>query len=675
MAAPYLVNVGIALSSNHGTVLGALAKHLGGIHTHVNQLTGKFNSLKLAISGALAVGAGMGLLHAMIKLVDKTKEYSHELTKLERMGGAMGRDVRSGAAANLAFDVAAKSNLRVTDVMKIQGPVSSILGPEGKKVLEPFAKFAFQLHSDKSFKGDAGAEFTKFLRSGEISGRLADPKTHKAAIDEVERFLNLSSKIISATHGTVTPSTLLALTQRAGFTMRGMTDKGFMTEAIMAQAMGGHQAGTATMTLFQQLATGKGTPAAAKAMVELGLLKAGEVHKEGARTVVDPKAQRRLAGILEKDPMDLVDTIYANLERRGVTDPAEQRRLTAAALSRATSQRFVVEMMQNRGQIKDERERMAEGLGSEAGVDLTMQKDVGANQEALSAAWDNLLMAVAGPNAENTIGVLQALTEGIKGFTGYMRSLDPNTVKNIAIGIGMLAGALTMAGGVALLAALGPAGWIALGAAGVAAAVYALSHVDWNKAKGEIASFSANARQALSNIDWGGIQDSLTRFVKQTSISLRTIRWDDAASQVLALAQDAIAKTRSVYWKNVGQPILNLVQDTFNVLGDMLGKINWKGIGDAIWSMVKSITDAAASLGVGTLKSLGIDKGGSHTSPGKTGKPAEEKHSMFRPATGTSKDKPISLALNIDGRTLAQAVSEQLAKLSEHNTIAPASYG
>src|SRR5262249_22097913 len=156
------------------------------------------------------------------------------------------------------------------DLLKIPGASYSILGQDDSmKVWEQLARFQWSMSAEKGFKGDAGEDLGKFLRAGELGGRLTDPNTHKAAVEELQRFLDLSSKVMTATHGMVTPSTLLGMSQQAGFSMRGMTDEGFLNQAIMAQAMGGPRAGTALLSLYNQVATGKMTKPAALGMQDL----------------------------------------------------------------------------------------------------------------------------------------------------------------------------------------------------------------------------------------------------------------------------------------------------------------------------------------------------------------------------------------------------------------------
>jgi hypothetical protein len=141
-------------------------------------------------------------------------------------------------------------------------------------------------------------------------------------------------------------------------------------------------------------------------------------------------------------------------------------------LGRATSQRFTLEQATNYGQIVAETDRMEQGYGTLASLDTFMNKSVGANLEALSNAWDNLLMAVAGPNSSNVVKALQHLTGALNWMQSQVLGMDPETLKLIAEGIGILGVALTAGGVVAILAAIGPAGWLigGLAALGVALA-------------------------------------------------------------------------------------------------------------------------------------------------------------------------------------------------------------
>jgi hypothetical protein len=208
--------------------------------------------------------------------------------------------------------------------------------------------------------------------------------------------------------------------------------------------------------------------------------------------------------------MDFVDEIYKNLEAQGITDPEEQKRRVAQAISRQTSERFVTEGMMNRGQIHDERERMAQGMGTQDAFNTFGNESVTNNMKAMSNAWDNLLIAVAGPNSQNAIAVMKSLTGAINSVTAYVNTLDPSTITNLAAGIAALAVVLTGAGMVAIIAALGTAGWIAAGilAVGFAAAKWGPDVFKgvWSTLEGAAALLT----QALN-----GITSAISGFIDQ----------------------------------------------------------------------------------------------------------------------------------------------------------------
>jgi hypothetical protein len=63
---------------------------------------------------------------------------------------------------------------------------------------------------------------------------------------------------------------------------------------------------------------------------------------------------------------------------------------------------------------------------------------------------------------------------------------------------------------------------------------------------------------------------------------------------------------------------------------------------------------------------VGMDKGGSYSSPGKTGRPAQPI---------VVKPQPITLNLNVDGRALASAVTDAMGNQTGFSTQAPAADG
>jgi hypothetical protein len=140
MANPYQIGIELAMSSNHAQVLGALSRHLLGVYSHVGQLTTQFSRLGVAISGALGIAAGSELLKGLTHLVTKTKDLSHEIVQLQKMG-----------LTNAEIDRLHKEAIRITrtvpgttelEALRIPGQTYSMLGLENSlKIAEDLAKF------------------------------------------------------------------------------------------------------------------------------------------------------------------------------------------------------------------------------------------------------------------------------------------------------------------------------------------------------------------------------------------------------------------------------------------------------------------------------------------------------------------------------------------------------
>lgn len=89
-----------------------------------------------------------------------------------------------------------------------------------------------------------------------------------------------------------------------------------------------------------------------------------------------------------------------------------------------------------------------------------------------------------------------------------------------------------------------------------------------------------------------------------------------------------------------------------------------------------AVTGGMAGVAAGFMEAynqqlkLGLDKGGSYTSPGKTGKPAEPKEKEKIVVT-----PPVNLSINLDGRTLAQVIADKIGEIGKYYTETPAANG
>jgi hypothetical protein len=452
----------LGLTGGALTGLLAISDRLTRIHRLSEDINTSFSRWHVALGGFASILAGGAILGGLEKMIDKTKAYSDELVKIKRLGGEMAAFADSGELASKAFDISRRVPMKVEDLMKIPGMAYSILGKdEAVTAWESLARYSFLQQSDEGFKRDPSKALGDVLRAGELTGRITDPITGAIDMQKFDRFLDMMAKIKAATHGMVNEQTMLGLAKQGGFTLRGLTDEGFMAEAIMAQAMGGPRAGTGTLSLMQQFAGGTMRKRTAVGMEELGLLNSNEwTTDKGGGVVLSDEASKRLTRLISKDPFELAAKLRDEFEKQGVTDPEERMRKVLRAFGRQTTQRFTAEEVNNFEQMMRERERMMGGMGAGQGFDATMAGSVSANLEAVKTAWENLQTAIAGPNSQNIISFLKQFTSVINSMQTGLRGIDPDVLASIGKGLAYLGVGLVGAGAAAILLALSPVGWL-----------------------------------------------------------------------------------------------------------------------------------------------------------------------------------------------------------------------
>lgn len=521
MIEAYKIGISIVLANSVSPVLATIANDMAGLGLRVKDIEHGMLRWKAPLLGLGAIIGGSMVLGAMEKLVGKTRDFQDELIKLQRLGGGMSAAVASGEITTKAFDISRRVPMKVEDLMKIPGTTYSIMGQqEAMETWEPLARYAWVLQSNKHYKGDTMQDLQALIRAGELSGRITDPVTKQIDSKKLEQFLDLAARVTAATHGMVNPQSLLGMAQQGGVALRGLDDNGFYSMAIMAQAMGGHRAGTAYLSLWQQMAGGTMMKRTAEGLQEMGLLKPGDWSTEGGHVSITKDASKRLTGLIGHDPLDFAANIQKQLAEHGVTDPMEQMNAIMRLTGRQTTQRFTAEEVANFQQMMAERGRLMQGLGADSSFNLLQDKSVTGNLQALSNAWSNLLTAVAGPQSERVVTVLQALTSVFNSMQAVVTSETARAIGGIASQLGSIA--LEVGKFVISLA-----GKIS----GISGLFSALGDIPWEKIRDGLASFTAGIT-GLAGIAWeklsamfDGIKNAIASFIDAISNIIGKAGW------------------------------------------------------------------------------------------------------------------------------------------------------
>lgn len=590
----YKVSVSLVLANGVSPVLGTIARDVLGLKVPIKAIETAFGSWKGILTGVGSI-LGITILGAMVNLVDKAKEFNKELVTLQRIGGTMTTAVTSGAIKAKAFDIAQRVPLKVEDIAKIMGDSYSVLRgnmPEVYAAAEPMAKLGYVLNHDKTYKGNVDTDVMNALRAGELTGRMTDANG-QIDVKKMNDWFDFVARVSTATHGTVNGTTLLGMAKQGGFTMRNLDANGMATLAMAAQAMGGQRAGTAYMSLWQQMAAGTMYGRTAKGLEKFGFLKPGDWNTGGGggQVVLTDEAKKRLLPWISGDPMNFAEEIKKRMDAKGMSDPTQRLGALMSMLNRQTTQRFMGEMYTNMQQQLAERGIMMQGYGAGQSLDLMKNQELQANIDRFDTAWHNLLVALGDPQVGVAVKMMQDFTGPINTMAKFAAT-HPKAIKTIMEVVGAFAVALIGIGAISLVALAGLPALLTAGAVAIAAFIA----LNWK----QVTTDFSNLGSAISNLS-------------------------------------------SIAWKGLVEM--------------------FDGIKNAISSFIAAISslyDKAKSLFSSTVKQ------GNDIMAAPSAAPM-----AFHPGTQALRAQPISMSLNIDGRTLAQAISDQLTRLYGYPTGAP----
>jgi hypothetical protein len=317
---------------------------------------------------------GLGGAAIVKALSHNSGEYSHQVTQLRKLGisDAQVAEARR-AASGTARDVRGVTEQKA---LSVYGQAYSLLGHEGAiRTMTPLTKFAEVSGNTSGDYHGAYESMYAMLRSGELMGRFTDPKTHLPDVGKLEHFLDLGAKTNSASHGKINAQTWLGLAQQGGPAISGMDDKGLLTMAIVAQAMGGMRAGTALTGLYQQMVGGTMAESKARKLNELGLVGGYSVGRGGHINWAKGALSGEFSETLKQDPLAAVQVMKKAMEGKGLDTIEKQVPYLFEILGRQTTQRIVHELLRNSTQNVQERDRILGGLGVDASKKLADNHD------------------------------------------------------------------------------------------------------------------------------------------------------------------------------------------------------------------------------------------------------------------------------------------------------------
>jgi hypothetical protein len=612
----YKIGVEIALVNSVSAGLAVISRDLLGLNTSIKQIEQSFGRWAVAAGGVASILGGSVMLGAMGKLVQHGRELVHQ-QELMRISGLDNQEI--AAATAKSYEVSARvQTTTISENLRHIRELRMALGSTelAEENLEAVSKADAVLNS---IKGGSKDQVWQLVKSLELHGDAQDKEKFLSMLDTF-------TKAEIASGGKVDPSQFFMAFKYGRTAMLGWDDTfigQYLPRSIQSMSGGGGSGsgtggpGNAIMSAFQAVVRGQMPKKAAGEFERLGL--ADVQHIEGSsQSTLGPVKGRDL---FIHNPYEWVQSVLMPaLLARGITKKEDILAEVGQLFPNRTAGQIVSEWaLQGRAYAgaasnfeKDAAQaRMA--LGNQPSFESLRAHDPTVIMEAFHKQWTALLEALGSPMVAPAMSAMRSITDLMTSITQFSGA-HPDAIRRTGEGLAIVAAGLIALGGTAVVTAVAMAAPFAAAIgliAGAVTVVAGLAVVNWDAIK-------AGASSVVSAFD--AIGAAINSFV----------------SSIAAIP----GKIKSLLPSFGGAPAV-----------DDLG-------------------------GIGTGGKLGTE--GAHGAIGPDGIPgaAGQKQSWnVIPPPRNQTPIVLSSTLNLDGRTLADQMSEHLASLFEHPISAPASNG
>lgn len=461
----YSVAIRLKLLDGVSTGLIGLASHFSAFNQHVNgsqagllKLEGQLQRIKmLGIAGGAAMGLGGGMLYMLEGPIKAAREYELAFTKFKtlNLGEAVNKQADHFARSADIMGVSAKQ------LMTTMAESVGIFGSYGEAQKYTPKLAALNAANSAIFHGKIGD-----IDEGATRSLVKFMDRRGLTKDEAgfNRGLDLAEKLVTGSGGFIQFRDLAQFSQQGGTAFRSLSDQGLTNMALLLQEQGGARAGTAMMSIYQNLVAGR-TPVKTMHLLEdYGL---GKIGQKTSGTVGGRSSTSNTfalnpayAAVLQADPVEFFRSIFLpKLAAKGITSEAGILKATNDLLSNRTASGQASIMTTQLMQIARDAALTKNAMGDKQVIDQ-YKKDPNSQWGDLSAKYTNLMLELGEAALPLVVKAIGGLISVVKGLTDFARNF-PTTTKVLMVAFSGL-GALMLAGGAVTLIV---AGFKALGLA------------------------------------------------------------------------------------------------------------------------------------------------------------------------------------------------------------------
>jgi hypothetical protein len=428
----------------------AFNRHVNGSQASLTALEGQLKRIKLmGVIGGAAVGVGALGLSLFRAPLEAAREYELAFTKFKtlNLGDAVNKQADQFARGADIMGVSA------TQLMQTMSESVGLFGSfaEAQKFAPKIA--ALNAANSAIFHGKIGA-----IDEGGTRSLMKFIDRRGGTKDEAsfDRNLNLAEKLVTGSGGFIKFQDLGTFSQQAGTAFRSLSDSGLLNMALLLQEQGGARAGTALMSVYQNLVAGR-TPV--KTMHFLEDLGIGHITQHTTGTVGGKKSTGSTfellpayAAMLQADPTQFFGTVVPRLlSQRGITGDSDVLKAVNAMLSNRSASSQASIMTTQQLQLLRDANLAKNAMGVDQ-VQTAFKNDPNAKWADLMAKYKNLMIELGEtvlPIATRAVG---GLTTAIKWAISFAREF-PIVTKGLVIAFGVLSGLMVAGGAITLTTA------------------------------------------------------------------------------------------------------------------------------------------------------------------------------------------------------------------------------
>jgi hypothetical protein len=436
--------------------LESVAKKFIGINNTVTLMNNNLSRFTKIAGSAAGILVGVGVIKGLTDIAKHGEKLLDQQTKLINVGRTQA-EVTNLTAGAFERITKAVPTAAAADVLRITNELTSVLGNFEKARAEAPAALKLEaLMGNLTGKSGEG--------QGQAIYRALEEKLVTQDPEHMHKLRDLIWQGAAATGGKVNGTDVQTYARRAGLSWIKASDeyvKNYLPTII--QSVGAETAGTAMQTMYMAI-TGTGT-----------LSKQQFLAFKAAHMIDESKITTDKGGRVNMQPGAILGQEYSN-------NPAEwARKVLGPHLDQFVPEKEREAVVNSMGRNRNTM-RMFETFTNPLGLaqfdrdaalrdkvlpidqsygNLTNKNPKGVI-EAYNKQLDSMLSAMGGPLMQAAIPVMKSLTDAFNAI-GAFASQHGEAIKTIGTGFAFLGAALTAGGAAAILAALGPAGWITVG--------------------------------------------------------------------------------------------------------------------------------------------------------------------------------------------------------------------